>query len=136
MKTKDTVALVLGFLMSSATLGAVAQLPVAHPGDRICWDQPAASLADAQALTFTTQYDNAAANVVAVVCEGLTSPFACATAIPLLTNGTHRAIVTARNSAGLVFVSDPFDFAFDAPIDYRPLRLRIVGATVAGTIKK
>jgi hypothetical protein len=72
-----------------------AQTP-SLPGDKLGFDQAAASLADAQGYVYRMYLDGAATGAVLVAtCGGTTSPFTCTAPLPALTTGTHTSQLTA-----------------------------------------
>lgn len=62
----------------------------ATPTDRLGFDQAAATLAVAQGFTVSLELDGVVLPTTqALTCTGAASPFACSTAIPAVTPGTH-----------------------------------------------
>lgn len=84
---------------------AFAQTPVLGT-ERLTWDQPAATLAVAQAFEYRVYIDAAATGtVVAASCAGTASPFVCSTPFPAATPGVHNTPgiqVTATSISGTV----------------------------------
>lgn len=91
---------------------ALAQTPVVGT-EHVAWDQPAASLAEAQALTYSPLIDASAAPAqlapfAGVVCSGQVSPFLCQVRLPALTTGLHQLrVVAATTVNGTVLSSNP-----------------------------
>lgn len=89
-----TFALVLAGLVLGATPAAAQG--AGKPGDRLAWDQAAATLAEAQGLTYSGYFDGATtAAVLPSTCSGAASPFVCTAPIPPLTTGDHTVQLTA-----------------------------------------
>jgi len=65
---------------------------------QLCWDQDAADLPTAQAYTYQSSVDGAAATTISATCTGAATPFKCVTPAPLpvVTNGKHTFIITAN----------------------------------------
>jgi hypothetical protein len=101
--------LVVGLAASLA-----AQAPPGSTAQRFAWDQAAATLSDAQALTYRYYPDGAAAGVTfsGVTCAGAGSAFTCSAPIPAFTPGNHTITMTAANLAGESPKSSPFVFVF------------------------
>jgi hypothetical protein len=94
-------------------------IPCAHaqqasPNSTIQWDQPAPTLADAQAYTYKYYADGSTTGVVfnGVTCNGTASPFTCTVLFPAFTPGNHTIRLTAQNIAGESTPSSPFGFTF------------------------
>ena len=115
-----TVLAVLGFASA-----AFAQTP-ANPGNKVAWDQPAPTLADAQGYTYKYYPDAATAGVALtpVTCSGTVSPFQCEAAFPAFTPGSHTMAITASNTAGESVKSAPLSFMF-VVIPSAPINLTI-----------
>lgn len=65
------------------------------------WDQPNASLTDAQGYVFQLKVDTAApANIVATCTAG--SPVKCIAQLPTLVTGPHTLTLSAANAFGTV----------------------------------
>lgn len=94
------------------TASAFAQTGV--PGQKFAWDQPAATLAEAQGYTYKYYPDSATTGVTftAVTCTGTATPFTCEVLIPAFTPGNHSITLTASNVAGESAKSAPFAFTF------------------------
>ena len=99
--TQNVVGLALGLVFGWLVTPVVAQAIASYridPQNAACWDQPAASLADARALKVRVSYDGGQATDTQHLCVGSTSPFACntTTTVPMSvqTVGRHRIIVT------------------------------------------
>jgi len=97
--TREILGLTLGFVLGwSAIAGAQAiQSYVIDAKHAVCWDQPAASLAAANALKVRVTYDAQPTQPAALTCSGAASPFACnlTTTVPMSvqTVGRHRIVV-------------------------------------------
>lgn len=79
----------LAVLMVLVAVPALAQTQVVGT-ERIGWDQPAASLADAQGYAYDYVDGSAAAvRLSGVTCSGTASPFLCSVRLPALTTGIH-----------------------------------------------
>ena len=62
----------------------------------IGWDQAAASVGEAQGLTYKLYVDAAPGlTLPSVTCSGPVSPYACKSNLPPLTSGTHDLTLTA-----------------------------------------
>ncbi len=116
---RQTMLSVMGVLLLAGS--ASAQTPVV-PGDKVGWDQPAASLAEASGFSYLLQIDALAPVVVgpaAVTCTGATSPYLCSTAFPAATPGVqHNLAVAARRVVAGPPVTN-LDSAFSAPLVFR-----------------
>lgn len=88
---------------------AAAQTPVT-PGDRLGWDQPAASVIEAQSYTYLIAIDGGAPTAVTgATCTGTTSPFVCSVPFPAMTPGVdHSVTVAARKTVNNVNLDSPF----------------------------
>lgn len=92
-------------------------------GKSLAWDQPNASLSEAQAYTYTMYADTSRVDVLSgVTCSG-TSLVSCQVAFPAFTPGSHTLQLTAKNAAGESAKSAAFNFTFiivpDAPSNIR-----------------
>ena len=97
--------------------------------DQLAWDQPAPSLADAQAYVYKLYTDGGTQGVTlsGVTCSGTASPFLCQLPFPAFTPGVeHTIVVTASNLAGESAKTGTFKFTFiivpQAPSNVRQLR--------------
>ena len=81
------------FLLMPVSL--TAQTP-SLAGDQLGFDQPAATLAAAQAYVYRAYLDGGTTPwVLTVTCAGAVSPFVCSGPFPPLTTGTHTVQLTA-----------------------------------------
>lgn len=65
-------------------------------GDRLGFDQAAATLTEAQGYLYRAYLDGAITGVtLTATCSGASSPFACVAPLPSLTTGTHTSQLTA-----------------------------------------
>ena len=86
------ISVLIALVLSTALL---AQTPTL-PGDRLGFDQSAATLAEAQSYTYRIYLDAATVGVTIVAtCTGAVSPFSCTAPLPALTTGTHTSQLTA-----------------------------------------
>lgn len=123
MKARDLVLVAL--LMTLASLAQTArvraQAPTANPivaGSRYVWDQPAATVAEAQSYSYRLYKDGQSGNpVVAVVCTAPTasSPagtFPCTAPFVAETPGiSHSMQLTAMSPGGIESkASDPYSY--------------------------
>jgi hypothetical protein len=92
------------------------------------WDQTAATLATANAMTFRHYDDGAVTGTVftSVACAGASSPFVCTVAFPAYTPGNHTVAISAANAAGESAKSPTVAFTF-LVVPTPPSNLRIVG---------
>ena len=106
-----TRLLILGLALALPTL-LFAQ--TSTPASRIAWDQAAADLATAQALTYRYYPDGAATGTVfsGVTCSGTASPFTCSVAFPAFSPGPHSLTLSAANAAGESAKSAAVSFTF------------------------
>jgi hypothetical protein len=92
---------------------------------KLTFDQQAATLAEANSLTYRYYPDAATTGItVAVACTGTVSPFVCQTPFPAFTPGNHSLTVTAANAAGETAKSAPLNFTF-VVVPSIPQNLRI-----------
>lgn len=98
------------------------------PSSQLAWDQPAQTLAAAQALTFGYYPDAVTTRtaLTGVTCAGTTAPFQCAVAFPAFTPGNHTLTISASNVAGESGKSTVLTFAF-VVVPGTPTNPHIVG---------
>lgn len=89
----------------------------ATSANKLAWDQVAADVATAQALTYTAYPDATATGVplTGVVCTGgtpFTGTAVCTVPFPAFTPGNHTEAISAKNLAGESLVSAPLSFQF------------------------
>lgn len=108
--TKACVTLLL--LLCASTVQAQTPIPVAGT-EQLAWDQPADTLATAQAYSYiplvdTTTPPSSPVPFVGVTCSGAPSPFVCRVRLPALTTGLHQLrIVTLMMVGGAALLSPP-----------------------------
>jgi hypothetical protein len=112
--------LVIGGIVATVLLTAAAsnaQTPVI-PGDRLGWDQPAASVAEANAFRYIISLDGQTPLLpTEAVCTGTVSPFLCTVPFPAVIPGVQRSVtVTARK---VIDGSTFLDSAVSAPLVFR-----------------
>lgn len=93
---------------------------------KLAWDQPNATVAEAQAYTYQYYPDGATVGIPlsAVICGlGATGVF-CEVAFPAFTPGGHTTTVSASNLAGESLQSTPLAFTF-VVVPSTPVGLRI-----------
>ena len=66
---------------------------------RLQWEQPNATLAQAQGYSYSLKVDAAAATAITATCAGTTA-ITCSTPMPVLAAGSHTLVVTATNGFG------------------------------------
>lgn len=100
-------------------------------GDRLAWDQPNATAAIAQTLTYRYYPDGATTGIVltGVTCSG-TAPVTCSAPFPAFTPGNHSLTATAANAAGESLRSTPFAFVF-VVVPSAPVNLRVISGSGA-----
>lgn len=106
--------ILFGLLALAGSAGAQTSIIA---GDKLAWDQQAATLAEAQAATYK-HYDDASATGIVltpVTCNALVPPlagnFTCETPFPAFTPGAaHGIALTAGNLAGESLRSTAFNF--------------------------
>ena len=113
-------------LLTSLCLG-LASSAVAQTGtaaSRLAWDQPNATTAEAQALTYAVYADGATVGTVltGVACVGAAP--VCSAPFPAFTPGAHTVTLTAKNVAGESPKSAPLTFTF-VVVPSAPATLRI-----------
>lgn len=130
--------LVLGLVMGWAvTASAQALSEKIDPANAVCWDQPATSLAAANAIRVRVTYDAGTATAATQTCAGAASPFTCnlTTPIPMAvqTVGTHTVKVEGASvnpdgslSAYTVLVSGSVTFWNAAPPPSAGSNFRII----------
>jgi len=101
----------------------------ATSASKITWDQPANSLAEAQAFFYRAYPDGStvasAAKVLTATCTGTASPYLCTAPYPAFTLGAHTIVLTSMNATGDESLpsSPPFAFTFivrpSAPLNVR-----------------
>ena len=101
-------------ILACVLLPGIASAQSATPVSSIAWDQAAADLATAQALTYRYYPDGAATGTVfsGVTCSGTASPFVCSVAFPAFSPGPHTIAITAANTAGESAQSALVNFTF------------------------
>lgn len=106
------LCLILGFVLMSSPVEA--QNPRCVPGCSFGFDQAAATLADAQAMTHRVYLDGGSTGIALSnkTCTGSASPFACRGLAPNMSNGQHTGRFTAANAVGESALSSPFVFDF------------------------
>lgn len=99
---------------------------IATPASKLEWDEVAADLAAAQALTFKLYPDGSVGGMPlpGVTVSGAASPFACSVPFPAFTPGNHTIQLTATNVAGESTRSAVFPFSF-VVVPAAPVNLRI-----------
>ncbi len=111
--------LVLAILCLIPAISRAAQSP-----KTLLWDQPQATAAEAQALTYKYYADGATTGVAltGVTCTGTTT-VVCSVSFPAFTPGAHSIQITATNAAGEGAKSAAFSFTFvlvpAAPVNIR-----------------
>lgn len=96
------------------------------PGDRIGWDQPAASPEEANSYQYRFSLDGGPATVAAgVTCTGAASPYTCVGNFPATTPGQHSLVIVARR------IVDATTFLDSAPSAAFVFRLEVVPGTPA-----
>ena len=108
-------------------LPAVSQAQ-AVPGSRIGWTQAAATLADAQALTYRAYLDGSTTGttLTTTCAAGATATtFACSAPIPAVTPGPHGVTLSAANAAGESPKSGTLSFTMLA-VPNTPIELKIL----------
>lgn len=92
--------------------GAAAQ-GTATTGNKLAWDQPNATLTEAQGFVYKQYADGATTGVVltGVTCSGTTT-ITCQTAFPAYTPGNHSVTVTASAGSVESLKSTPLAFQF------------------------
>ena len=112
----STLALALGVWLGGAVTPVLAQIITYRidAQNTACWDQPAASLTEANAIKTRVTYDPGAGSVpidVGLSCSGAASPFQCQLTAPVpmavQTVGTHRILIEGANF-------DPIDNTYTA----------------------
>lgn len=120
----------LGILLLCAT-SIAAQGPVGTPTSTFVFDQPAPSLATAQAYTYKLYVDGSATGQVlaSVTCVAGASATVqtCTTPFPAFTPGVHSVTLTATNQAGESARSTAFTFTLVA-VPGSPANIRIGGS--------
>ena len=101
-------------LLFLLALPGLASAQTSTPSSQIAWDQAAADLATAQALTYRYYPDGAATGTVfsGVTCSGTASPFTCTVAFPAFSPGPHSLTLSAANAAGESAKSAAVSFTF------------------------
>lgn len=115
----------MGFLVG-LWLTSTAWAQSVTPTSRLAWDQQAATVAEAQALTYRYFADGGTTgvSVTGVTCTGPTAPFVCQVPFPAFTPGAHTIRLTAGNTAGESALSAALSFVF-VVIPTPPANLRI-----------
>lgn len=107
---------------------AYAQQPDVTAADKFEWDQPAATLVEANGLRYDLELDGGPVVAVAVTCAGAASPFVCSAAIPAITPTTHvvrlRAVATVNGTELASAFSAPFSFRMRVAAS-TPMNVRI-----------
>lgn len=99
------------FLLTAIVLAVMVAPINAQVATKLAWDQPASSLADAQALTYAVTVDGGPRVTVTATCTGTVSPFLCTTPLPALTPGGRRNIVVYASTGLLESASIPFQLS-------------------------
>lgn len=111
MRALRIISLV-GLLLAAGVASANAQTTPVVPGDRLGWNQPATSLAEAQGYTYLVRIDvqpPVAFSGAAVTCIGTESPFLCSIPFPSTSVGVdHEVTVAARKVVNGTNVDSPF----------------------------
>ena len=91
--------IVIGLLMFLVVAVPASAQVVAVGNENLVWDQPDATLVQAQGSTYDVKDGTAAAVVLTnVTCAGTASPFKCQTRLPALTTGLHSLMVQQRRT--------------------------------------
>ena len=94
---------------------------------RLEWDQPNASLSEAQGFTYAVYADGSTTPtpLTGVTCVAGTPTPVCSAPFPAFTPGSHSLSLTATNVAGESTQSAPISFTF-VVVPSAPTGLRIV----------
>jgi hypothetical protein len=113
--------LVLAFLL----IPVLAQAQATN-SSRLVWEQPNATLAEAQAYTYRYYPDGNATgtSLTNVICAEQNTTITCASDFPAFTPGSHSLTITALNAAGESSQSAPFMFTF-VVLPSTPINIRI-----------
>lgn len=86
----------------------------AGPGKALAWDQSGATVADAQAYTYTVYADGATQGTVLapVMCSAAAGPVVCSAAFPAFPPGDHTLQLTASSGGLESAKSAVFSFTF------------------------
>ena len=85
-----------------AVLGAATAASAQTVSPRLQWDQPNATVAEAQAYAYTLKVDSAAAVNLTQTCALVGTVTRCTAPITPLTSGTHTLTLTVFNGFGSV----------------------------------
>lgn len=107
-------------------VASVASAQTGSANNKLAWDQPAASIAEAQSLTYKLYADGAAtaSTLPTATCTGATAPYACSVPFPAFTPGSHTVQLSASNAAGESPKSAAFGFTF-VVIPASPANIRV-----------
>lgn len=109
-------------LISSLAINAQVTVPL---GSKLLWDQPASTLAVANALNYRPYLDaatNPGSNLTGVVCTGTSSPFSCSANFPAATPGNHTIAIDAFDGSSASSKSNSVSVTvvlFGTPINVR-----------------
>lgn len=104
--------LLVGLVWGVGLVG-IGWAQAATPGSRLTWDQQAATIAEAQALTYRYYADaSTSGSVITATCVGAVAPFTCSAPFPAFTPGAHTLKLTAENVAGESAQSAALAFTF------------------------
>lgn len=116
--------LIVGVFLLGLATSATAQTTVTATST-LQWDQPNATVTQAQGLTYRLYVDGSATGLVltSVTCSGTTT-ITCGGRFPSLTAGAHTGQLTAGNTAGESAKSTALSFTF-VVLPSVPTNLRI-----------
>lgn len=121
---KDALGLTLGLVLGwSVVVGAQAIQSYVIGPLAVCWDQPAGSLAEANAMRVRVKYDATPTQPAVLICTGSASPFACnlTAAIPasVQTAGRHRIVVEGANVDLVDATESDYALLISYEVDFR-----------------
>lgn len=107
-------------------VASVASAQTGSANNKLAWDQPAASIAEAQSLTYKLYADGSAtaSTLPTATCTGATAPYSCTVPFPAFTPGSHTVQLSASNAAGESSKSAAFGFTF-VVIPASPANIRV-----------